>query len=94
MPIVDGSAVVGIITRGDVVRVLAREDADIARDVKHRLEIYGGSGRWGVEVRDGFVHITDQFDDDTDRHVAQLLALAVPGVVAAETAYAGEEQTR
>ncbi|WP_372661336.1 CBS domain-containing protein [Amycolatopsis kentuckyensis] len=94
MPIVDGSAVVGIVTRGDVVRVLAREDADIARDVKHRLEVYGGSGRWQVEVGDGFVHITDQFDDDSDRHVAQLLALAVPGVVAAETAYASEEQTR
>lgn len=94
MPIVDGSAVIGIVTRGDIVRVLAREDADIARDVRHRLEIYGGSGRWHVEVRDGFVRITDQFDDDSDRHVAQLLALAVPGVVAAETAYAGEEQTR
>lgn len=94
MPIVDGAAVVGIVTRGDIVRVLAREDADIARDVKHRLEIYGGSGRWRVGVRDGFVHITDQFDDDTDRHVAQMLALAVPGVVAAEIAYAGEEQMR
>jgi len=94
VPIVDGSAVVGIVTRGDVVRVLARDDAEIARDVKHRLEIYGGSGRWQVDVRDGLVHITDQFDDDSDRHVAQLLALAVPGVVAAETAYAGEEQTR
>ncbi|WP_410674963.1 HPP family protein [Amycolatopsis sp. cmx-4-68] len=94
MPIVDGSAVVGIVTRGDVVRVLAREDLDIARDVKHRLEIYGGSGRWEIDVRDGCVHITDQFDDDTDRHVARLLALAVPGVVAADTAYAGEEQHR
>ncbi|MET8846810.1 CBS domain-containing protein [Amycolatopsis sp. NPDC004625] len=94
MPIVDGSAVVGIVTRGDVVRVLARDDVDIARDVRHRLEIYGGGGRWHVDVRDGFVHITDQFDDDSDRHVAQLLALAVPGVIAAETAHAGEEQTR
>ncbi|WP_439381064.1 CBS domain-containing protein [Amycolatopsis lexingtonensis] len=94
MPIVDGSAVVGIVTRGDIVHVLARDDVEIARDVKHRLEIYGGASRWGVDVRDGFVHITDQFDDDSDRHVAQLLALAVPGVVAAETAYAGEEQNR
>ncbi|VVJ21726.1 CBS domain protein [Amycolatopsis camponoti] len=94
MPIVDGSAVAGIVTRGDVVRMLAREDTEIARDVKHRLEIYGGSGRWGIDVRDGCVHITDQFDDDTDRHVARLLALAVPGVVAADTAYAGEEQAR
>ncbi|EOD69604.1 HPP family protein [Amycolatopsis vancoresmycina] len=94
MPIVDGSAVVGIVTRGDVVRVLARDDVEIARDVQHRLEVYGGSGRWHVDVHDGFVHITDQFDDDSDRHVAQVLALAVPGVVAAETAYAGEEQKR
>jgi len=94
MPIVDGSAVVGIVTRGDVVRVLAREDAEIARDVRLRLETYGGSGRWQVDVHDGFVHITDQFDDETDRHVARLLALAVPGVVVADTVYAGEEQTR
>ncbi|MFI5589475.1 HPP family protein [Amycolatopsis sp. NPDC051758] len=94
MPIVDGSAVVGIVTRGDIVRVLAREDTEIARDVKHRLEIYGGGGRWKIDVRDGYVHIVDQYNDDTDRHVAQLLALAVPGVVAADTAYAGEEQHR
>ncbi|SEC62386.1 CBS domain-containing protein [Amycolatopsis tolypomycina] len=94
MPIVDGSAVVGIVTRGDVVRTLAREDTDIARDVKHRLEIYGGGGRWKIDVRDGHVHITDLYDDDTDRHVARLLALAVPGVVAADTVYAGEEQQR
>ncbi|WP_370961620.1 HPP family protein [Amycolatopsis sp. cg9] len=94
MPIVDGAAVVGIVTRGDVVRVLARDDAEIARDVKHRLEIYGGGGRWAVEVREGRVHITDRFDDDSDRHVARLLALAVPGVVAADTAYAGEEPAR
>ncbi|MFJ1768098.1 HPP family protein [Amycolatopsis sp. NPDC088138] len=94
MPIVDGSAVVGIVTRGDIVRVLAREDSAIARDVKHRLEIYGGSGRWAIDVHDGNVHIADQFDDDSDRHVARLLALAVPGVVTADTAYAGEGQTR
>ncbi|MFF1607529.1 HPP family protein [Amycolatopsis sp. NPDC058278] len=54
----------------------------------------GGSGRWKIDVRDGHAHILDQFDDDSDRHVAQLQALAVPGVVAADTAYAGEEQNR
>ncbi|WP_020658889.1 CBS domain-containing protein [Amycolatopsis benzoatilytica] len=85
MPIVDGSRVVGIVTRGDVVRVLAREDHAIAADVRHRLEIYGGAGRWKVEVHDGIVRIVDRFDDETDRHVATLLALAVPGVVGADT---------
>ncbi len=69
MPIVDGSAVVGIVTRGDI-------------------------NRWRVQVREGVVHIADQYDDDTDRHVATLLALAVPGVVGADTVYAGEEELR
>ncbi|MEV4603612.1 CBS domain-containing protein [Amycolatopsis sp. NPDC049253] len=85
MPIVDGGRLVGIVTRGDVVRMLAREDSAISADVRHRLEIYGGTGRWEVEVHDGFVRIVDRYDDRTDRHVATLLALAVPGVVGAET---------
>ncbi|MFD2468680.1 CBS domain-containing protein [Amycolatopsis silviterrae] len=94
MPIVDGSRVVGIVTRGDVVRVLAREDHAIAADVRHRLEIYGGAGRWQVEVHDGIVRIVDLFDDVTDRHVATLLALAVPGVVGADTVSAEQEVGR
>ncbi|QRP50363.1 HPP family protein [Amycolatopsis sp. FDAARGOS 1241] len=92
MPIVDGSRVVGIVTRGDVVRILARADSAIAADVRHRLEIYGGTGRWQVEVHEGLVRIADRFDDETDRHVATLLALAVPGVVGAETVSAGEDR--
>ncbi|WP_326834988.1 CBS domain-containing protein [Amycolatopsis rhabdoformis] len=90
MPIVEGSRLVGIVTRGDVVRVLARGDAAIATDVRHRLEVYGGTGRWKVEVHDGAVRIVDRFDDEIDRHVATLLALAVPGVVGAETVAAGQ----
>lgn len=85
MPIVDGSRVVGIVTRRDVVRALARSDTDIAADVRHHLEIYGGAGRWQVEVHDGVVRIVDAYDSETDRHVATLLAQAVPGVIDART---------
>jgi CBS domain-containing protein len=85
MPIVDDGKVVGIVTRGDVVRVLARDDRSIAADVRHRLEIYGGLNRWKVEVHDGVVRIVDAFDSNTDRHVATVLARAVPGVVHAGT---------
>lgn len=90
MPIVDGSRVIGIVTRRDIVRVIARDDDTIAEDVRHRLEIYGGVRRWQVEVHDGTVTIGDQFDDETDRHVATVLAEAVPGVVRA-TAFAARE---
>jgi signal-transduction protein with cAMP-binding, CBS, and nucleotidyltransferase domain len=83
MPIVDGSRVVGIVTRGDIVRMFARGDAEIAADVGHHLEMYGGPARWHVEVHEGIVQIFDEFDNETDRHVATLLAEAVPGVVSA-----------
>jgi CBS domain-containing protein len=84
MPIVDDARVVGIVTRGDIVRVLARDDHAIAADIRHRLEIYGGLNRWTVDVQAGVVRITDTFDNGTDRHVAAMLAQAVPGVVDAQ----------
>lgn len=83
MPIVDGPRVVGIVTRRDLLRVLARDDAVIATDVGHRLACYGGSQRWTVQVHDGVVSVQDQFDDATDRHVATVLAESVPGVTTA-----------
>jgi len=89
MPIVEGARVVGIVTRGDIVRVLARDDTAIAADIRHRLEIYGGPNRWTVEVEDGVVRIVDAFDSSTDRHVASMLAQAVPGVVDARTRFTG-----
>lgn len=90
VPIVEGSVVVGIVTRRDIVRAIARDDDTVAADVRHRLEIYGGGGRWHVEVRDGVVSITDEFDDETDRHVATVLAEAVPGVTRATAVAVGD----
>jgi CBS domain-containing protein len=91
MPIVDGGRLVGIVTRRDIVRVIARDDATIAKDVRHRLDIYGGESRWQVAVHDGVVTIGDDFDDETDRHVATVLAESVPGVLRA-TAFAAHEE--
>lgn len=94
MPIVEGSVVVGIVTRRDIVRAIARDDDTIAADVRHRLEIYGGDRRWHVEVHDGVVSIADEFDDETDRHVAIVLAEAVPGVTRATAVAAGDRGGR
>jgi len=90
VPIVEGSVVVGIVTRRDIVRAIARDDDTIAADVRHRLEIYGGDRRWHVEVHDGVVLIADEFDDETDRHVATVLAEAVPGVTRATAVAMGD----
>jgi CBS domain-containing protein len=84
LPIVDGSSVVGVVTRRDLMRAFGRDDEAITDDVRHRLSMYGGPDRWTVEVHDGAVSIGDQFDDATDRHVAGVLAAAVPGATAVD----------
>jgi CBS domain-containing protein len=84
IPILDGSRVVGIVTRRDLLRTIARDDLAIVADVRHQLAAYAGGDRWTVTVADGAVRILDEFDDDTDRHVAMVLARAVPGVQSVE----------
>ena len=91
MPIVDGSTLVGVITRGDIVRALARTDAEIAADVRRHLQVLGGHSRWSVQVSNGEVVITDQFQEASDRAVVQVLAEAVPGVIRATVTAAAPE---
>jgi len=81
VPIVDGSRLVGVVTRRDVIRMLSRPDADVATDVRRHLAVLGGQARWTVQVIDGDVTVRDQFDEASDRQVAQVLAEAVPGVL-------------
>ena len=81
-PVVDGSRLVGVLTRRDLLRTLARDDQAIVADVRHALARYGGHGRWAVSVVDGVVTVVDEFDDQNDRHVATVLAQSVPGVQA------------
>ncbi len=83
VPIVDGTKLVGVVTRRDVVRVLSRTDAEIAADVRKHLQVLGGQARWSVQVTDGEVVVRDLFDEASDRPVAQFLAEAVPGVIRA-----------
>jgi CBS domain-containing protein len=92
MPVVDGPRLVGIVTRRDLVRTLTRGDLAVATDVRHQLEIYGGHGRWTVEVDGGAVTITDALENDADRHVATVLAEAVRGVTVVHMADGGAQR--
>jgi CBS domain-containing protein len=81
VPVVDGGrGVVGIVTRRDLVRAIATDDATVLTAVRSRLGLYGGGDRWTVTVHEGVVTIVDDFDNADDRHVAQVIAESVPGV--------------
>jgi CBS domain-containing protein len=80
LPVVDDHhRLVGIISRSDVVRALARDDAAIAADIRR---FFGelGHGDWKVEVDDGAVAITGP--TDAGQHsLAHTIGRTVPGVV-------------
>ncbi|WP_412538768.1 CBS domain-containing protein [Longispora sp. K20-0274] len=81
MPVVDDEAVVGMISRGDLLRVLVRTDDILAAEVQHRLDEYSdGTRRWTASVTDGAVTVDGTFLDDAERHVVEILARTVPGV--------------
>lgn len=80
VPVVDhDERVVGMLSRSDVVRVLARADDDLAREVDTMLASLGLSD-WVADVTDGTVALTGP-EGSPDRALAHLVAGTVPGVV-------------
>ncbi len=81
LPVVDhAGSLVGVISRSDLIRVRARADDVIAREVDSTLVSLGHSD-WLVTVSDGVVEIEGP-ETERDRSIARLEAGTVPGVVA------------
>lgn len=99
LPVLRGRRVVGIVSRRDLLRMLARSDDELRAEVLARLaEQYPGETGWRVTVRDGVVELygpavrdrdreRDRERDDARAEIAALLARTVPGVV--RVRYAG-----
>jgi CBS domain-containing protein len=85
LPVVVADELVGIVTRLDVTRVLARSDADLRAAVERKLDAYAGWSRWTVHAREGEVALCDDFDDPVEQHLATVIAAAVPGTVHVDT---------
>ena len=83
LPVVDDDdRVVGVVSRSDLVKVSARGDQDLEREVDNLL-ITLGHPDWAVEARDGVVTI-DGPETGADRSLAEVAARTVAGVVAVE----------
>ncbi len=79
VPVVDGQVVVGMVTYGDLLQAMARDDTLIAADIERRLCHYTGHDHWRVCVTAGEVVLTGVESDPVNRHTAQLIAEAVIG---------------
>lgn len=80
VPVVDRHGQLrGVLSRSDVVRLLARADDDIQGQVDRLLRT-AGLEDWLVEVEDGAVRLLGP-ENSADTRIARLLAATVPGVV-------------
>jgi CBS domain-containing protein len=79
LPVVDDNRVVGVISRSDVIHVLAGRDTRIRDDVAEALRERNLD--WQVAVNDGIVQIRGPIDDP-DRRRAEAIADMVRGVIA------------
>jgi CBS domain-containing protein len=82
VPVVRAGRVVGIVSRSDVIRMLATTDEKIQTDVETLLaEI--GEDDWQIDVKDGVVEFQGPADERR-RRIVLIVARTLPGVVRAE----------
>ena len=77
LPVVENGVVVGVVSRRDVVRALARTDEDIAAEVDELVR--GLDQDWLVDVQDSVVTAAGP-DDERAREIVRRLAVSVTGV--------------
>lgn len=90
LPVLRGDRLVGIVSRRDLLAMLARPDEELRAEVLALLaEQYPGDRSWRVAVRDGVVELYGPAGERDRRRaeIAALLARTVPGVV--RVRYAG-----
>ncbi|OAN37884.1 CBS domain-containing protein [Mycolicibacterium iranicum] len=81
VPVVDDERrVIGIISRGDLLRLDLTSDDVIAVGAQKMLDGYTGKRRWIAQARQGEVLVAGHFDSDAERRIATALVRTVPGV--------------
>ncbi|MBE3074163.1 MAG: CBS domain-containing protein [Actinobacteria bacterium] len=78
VPVVEGDLLLGVVSRSDVIRAMARPDSEIAAEVSEAFaEI--GQHAWHADVVDRMVHITGTASE-RERAAATSIAQSILGV--------------
>jgi CBS domain-containing protein len=95
LPVVDDEGrLCGIVSRGDLLKVFLRSDADIEEEVRRTVVSYlfpTVSHAIHVSVRDGVVTLRGRVHDTSLIWVAERLVRALEGVVGVESRLSGED---
>jgi len=78
VPVVRGDVLLGVVSRSDVIRAMARSDQDIVAEIS-RTFAETGLQAWYADVADGVVHVTGT-GSDRERGAAVSIAQSVKGV--------------
>ncbi len=78
LPVVRDGRLVGVVSPGDVLRALWRDDHDLIGDVRSSFHDYG-QDQWDISVERGVVTLTP-LSEDRDEDLAYSIAHAVLGV--------------
>ena len=92
LPVVDGSRLVGIVTRADLVRAFQRSDEEIEREIVDgvlRRDLWIAPETVGVEVEDGIVRLRGRVETASLAESVVRFTRRVPGVVSVKSALVG-----
>lgn len=88
LPVVDGSTLVGIVSRADLVRAFQRDDETIEREIADDVllsTLWIAPGSIDIEVDEGVVKLAGRVETRTIAEIVAAYVRRVPGVVAVES---------
>ncbi|SDJ98978.1 CBS domain-containing protein [Actinopolyspora mzabensis] len=81
LPVLDDEAgLLGILSRGDLLRIVLTPDGILQARAQAILDGYTGTPRWHATVTDAAVIVHGPFTDEAERRLALALARTVPGI--------------
>ena len=87
LPVVEKGALIGIVTRADIVRAFTRSDTEIADEIRKdilRRTFWLEPGRVTVTVVDGGVALRGDVETEADQELLPHFVAHVPGVISVD----------